>query len=1011
MGISPMFRATVFATTFLVGFSVSVAASGGDVPAPAAIPLDQAAARMKVPDGFEVKLFAGEPDVRQPIALTFDTKGRLWVAECYSYPEWELSGGVGKDRVVIFEDSDSDGHFDKRTVFLDKIANLSGLEVGFGGVWLCATPNLLFVPDANSDDVPDGPAQVVLDGWDLKARHNVFNSLTWGPDGWLYGCNGILSNSKVGPPGTPDNARMAINCGVWRWHPTRKVIETVANGTTNPWGLDFDDYGQAFITNCVIPHLFHVTPGGHYQRMFGQDYNPNLYDLIPSCADHVHWDTIEHWTDIRTRGVTPTTDRAGGGHAHSGAAISLGDNWPDRYRNTILMGNIHGRRLNNDSLEPKGSGYQAKHLPDFLLANDPWFRGIALKFGPDGALYLIDWSDTGECHETDADGAHRENGRIYRVAFGTPKRSVEGDLATLETPKLVALQGHKHDWVVRQSRRLLQERSADGSIAQARDSARAELRDVLQSQADAPKRLRALWALFAIGALTEPELVSLTHDPVDHLRGWAIRLLVDDTTRPLSDETLKTLADLSRADASPRVRLALASTLRRLPAAAAGRIAEGLIYHGEDAGDPNLPLMIWYGIEGLVGQDLSLAAGWATTAELSKIRENLGRLVANKEPSVGLDVLAERLSKLENPEPAMVHDVLKGISRGLQGHKRLAMPKGWGRLLEKPSDVFKRPEIRQEADKIGLFFGDADSARRLKALMADRSASTDSRVFALKSLAEGRITGLPKDMIGLLDDPALRIEAIRSLAAFDDPAISGAILSRYKSFDGETRDHAVNTLAARPSTAIELLKAVGSQAIPRRDISVTVARQLLALNRPEINEALNKSWGTIRATSAEKARLLPLYKSKLGSEALKAGDRASGRGVFQRVCQQCHKLYGEGGIVGPELTGSNRDNLDYLLENILDPSASVGSDYKLTTIATADGRLLSGMIRNQNQEVLVVQTANDQVVIPRSEIEELRPSQASMMPEGLLEGLSETEVRDLISYLADRSAGPRPSSK
>ena len=993
----------VSALIVLIGCVGGSQASGGDVVVPPAVPLDQAAAKMTVPPGFEVKLFAGEPDVLQPIALAFDTKGRLWVAECYSYPEWELSGGVGKDRVVIFEDSDSDGRFDKRTVFLDKIANLSGLELGFGGVWLCSTPNLLFVPDANRDDVPDGPAQVVLDGWDLKARHNVFNNLTWGPDGWLYGCNGILSNSKVGEPGTPERARTAINCGVWRWHPTRKVFEAVANGTTNPWGLDFDDYGQMFITNCVIPHLFHVTPGGHYQRMFGQDFNANLYDLIPSCADHVHWDSVEHWTDIRTKGVTPTTDRAGGGHAHSGAAISLGDNWPDAYRNTILMGNIHGRRLNNDSLEPQGSGYKAKHQPDFLMANDPWFRGIAMKFGPDGALYLIDWSDTGECHETDADGAHRENGRIYRVAYGKPKRSVEGDLASLDSSKLVE---HKNDWVVRQSRRLLQERATKTREEPIDARLHTELLDLSRKQTSAPKRLRALWALFVIGATSEKDLVALIQDRDDHLRAWAVRLLVDDGSKKLSEETLKSLAALSRTDPSPRVRLALASALQRLPMAARVPIADGLLSRGDDASDPNLPLMLWYGVEGAASLDRSVATAWATTASLKNIRENLARLVVHKQPTEGLDALVERLAKVEDVKPEMVYDVLRGISLGLRGRRELPSPKGWASLLKQPHPAFSRPEVRQEADKLGLVFGDPAAALRLKSLMIDKSAATTSRTLALKSLVEARVGGLSNEVIGLLDDSSteVKVEAIRSLAAIDDPAVAPAILSRYKSFDAAAREDAVTTLAARPSTAMELLKAVSAQTIPRRDLSVTVARQLLAFNRPEISDALNRSWGTVRATSAEKSRLLPSYKNKLGAETLKGADRESGRALFKRVCQQCHKLYGEGGVIGPELTGSNRDNLDYLLENILDPSATVATDYKLTTIATADGRLVSGMIRNQNEDVIVVQTANDQVVIPRSEIEEIRPSQSSMMPEGLLDGLSDTELRDLIGYLADKSA-------
>ena len=294
----------------------------------------------------------------------------------------DLAGRAsGKDRILIFEDADSDGRFDRRTVFYDKGTNFTGIELGFGGVWVCATPNLLFIPDRDGDDRPDGEPVVKLDGWDTKAQHNMFNGLKWGPDGWLWGCNGILSNSRVGKPGTPDDKRVAINCGVWRYHPTREVFEAVAHGTTNPWGLDFDDLGEAFITNCVIPHLFHVVPGAHFQRMFGEDLVPNRYELMESCADHIHW-AGGRWTDSREG--KGKHGEAGGGHAHVGAMIYLGDNWPDRYRNDVFTCNIHGRRINRDRLERQGSSYVARHEHDFLMANDPWFRGSSSSMDPTG---------------------------------------------------------------------------------------------------------------------------------------------------------------------------------------------------------------------------------------------------------------------------------------------------------------------------------------------------------------------------------------------------------------------------------------------------------------------------------------------------------------------------------------------------------------------------------------------------------------------------------------------------
>ena len=238
-----------------------------------------------------------------------------------------------------------------------------------------------------------------------------------GPDGWLWGCHGIQDESRVGVPGTPDEKRTKIRCSIWRYHPTRKVFEVICHGTTNPWGLDFDEHGQAFFSNSVIGHFWHVIPGARFKRMYGQDYNPYTYRLINEVSDHLHWPGGK-WGDSRKQ--TANVDRMGGGHAHCGAMIYQGDNWPDEYRGSVFMGNVHGRRLNHDLLERKGCGYVAKHGKDFLHSSDPWFRIVAVKSGPDGGVFFTDWSDQGECH--DNDGVHRSSGRIYKVVYGEPRR-------------------------------------------------------------------------------------------------------------------------------------------------------------------------------------------------------------------------------------------------------------------------------------------------------------------------------------------------------------------------------------------------------------------------------------------------------------------------------------------------------------------------------------------------------------------------------------------------------------
>ena len=609
--MNSMFRCVVLLFITIVFVTNAVAQ---DSP----LPLTESAKRMTLPKGFRATLFAGEPDVVQPTAFAIDDRGRLWIVESMIYPKWITDGSEGSDRIVILEDEDGDGKYDTRKVFWDKGTNLSGIALGFGGVWLTAVPNLIFVPDRDGDDKPDGKPQVLLDGWDLKSKHNVVNGLTWGPDGWLYGMNGILSNSRIGKPGTPDDKRIGIDCGVWRYHPTAHVVEWVASGSTNPWGLDFDQYGQMFITNCVIKHLFHVIPGAHYERMFGQDLTPNTYGLLESCADHIHWGGGK-WTS--SRGGHGIHDKPGGGHAHVGAMIYLGDNWPNEYRGNLFTCNLHGNRVNRDILHRHGSGYVAKHGSDFMMANDLWFRGLELKYGPDGGVFVTDWSDTGECH--DYDEIHRENGRIYKITYGQTSHTPV-NLAAMSDRALVSLHSHRNEWYVRHARRLLQERAAAGKL---NGTVAATLWDGCRTWKDPKQRLRALWTLHAIGGLNEGRLSQLLTDKDEHIRAWAVRLELED--RKVSRETLATLQMLADDDPSTIVRLQLASTLQRLPLKDRWDIAEALVAHGEDATDHNIPLMIWYGIEPLVVADQTRAVQLVAKAKIPLIRRFIARRIAS----------------------------------------------------------------------------------------------------------------------------------------------------------------------------------------------------------------------------------------------------------------------------------------------------------------------------------------------------------------------------------------------
>ncbi len=625
----------------------------------------EAVKAITLPPGFSAHAFASEPDLRQPIAFCLDERGRVWVAEGLTYPKRKgsppreeravgddlsrptpaqlkdiLGGG---DRILVLEDTDGDHRFDKRTVFLENVNLVSGLAVGFGGVWIGAAPYLLHVPVTDwNDPKPAGEPRILLDGWDYAAdTHETLNTFTWGPDGWLYGCHGVFCPSHVGKPGTPRERRQRVDCAVWRYHPVRHEFEIFSEGTSNPWGIDHDEHGQFFLEACVIPHFWHMIQGARYERQGGQHFaitleemercrkhlgqnaprhlNPFIYDHIRTHGDHVHWAGSKgpHAANARS-------DAVGGGHAHAGLMVYLGASWPAQYRNQVFIGNIHGQRLNVDVPVRKGSGYVGTHAPDFLNFNDTWSQSLHQLYDQDGSVYIIDWYDKNQCHHNREDGHDRANGRIYKIVYNRQPVS-RVDYASMSEAGLAALAVGTNEFAVRQSRRILQERAGAGRLG---PEAPRRLRDALAPSGTTPSRLRALWALQVCGAADEALLLGLLRDRDEYLRAWAIQFLAE--SRNPSEAALTEFARLAREDGSAFVRLYLASALQRTPVARRRPILEPLVARAEDATDHNLPLMYWFALEPVVGADATGGLELLTRARIPMLRQFITRRLASE---------------------------------------------------------------------------------------------------------------------------------------------------------------------------------------------------------------------------------------------------------------------------------------------------------------------------------------------------------------------------------------------
>ncbi|MEQ1894887.1 MAG: PVC-type heme-binding CxxCH protein, partial [Planctomycetota bacterium] len=625
----------------------------------AGLPPSEAAAAMSVPEGFRVALVASEPELHQPIALALDARGRLWVAEAFTYPQ-RAPEGAGQDDILVFTDADHDGRFETRTVFARGLNLVSGLEVGFGGVWVGAAPYLYFIPDRNDDLVPDGEPEVLLDGFGYQDTHETLNSFTWGPDGWLYGCHGVFTHSLVGQPGASDERRTPLNAGVWRYHPTRHEFELFAEGTSNPWGLDFDAQGQAFVEACVIPHFFHLAQGGRYLRQAGAHFEPYTFEDIDTIADH------RHYLGDDPHGGNLRSNSAGGGHAHCGLVCYQADAFPAEWRGRFLMGNIHGNRINADRPERVDSGFVARHGPDFLLANDKWFRAINFELAPEGSLYLIDWYDRQACHWTAPEIWDRTNGRLYRVSYGRHV-PLEADLTRLPSAELVRLLFHSNQWFARRARLLLQERGPEAEVV-------ALLRRIVLEKGTPERALAALWALHAVAGLDERLTEELLNSPDAPLRAWTIQCALEDRT--VSGALLDRLALLAMHEPAPLVRLYLASALQRLAVPQRFGLARALVTHGEDAGDRNLPLLLWYGIEPIAGAAPEQALVLARETKIPKLEAFLFRRLASEEATRAPLVEAMASEKDAGRRARMLDEFVSAVAN----ERGLSAPRGWGAL-------------------------------------------------------------------------------------------------------------------------------------------------------------------------------------------------------------------------------------------------------------------------------------------------------------------------------------------
>ncbi len=936
---------------------------------------EEAVESMTLMDGFKANAWAGEPMVTQPIAFCWDDRGRLWVAENRDY-ESRGSGfsNFGDSRIVILEDTDHDGVADSRKVFLEGIPFPSAIAVGFDGLFLGAPPNLLFVPDKNGDDIADkNDIEVLLTGWGIRDRHETINSFHWGPDGWLYGLEGFATPSKIRKPNGKgkiykpkepfpedllDAEGVDINGGVWRYHPTKKRFEAVAHGFSNPWGIDYDSKGQLFITACVIPHLFHVIPGGIYHRQGGQHFNPYVYSDISTIVDHRHRS------------------------AHGGARIYQSDAFPNVHQGRMFMANIHEHAVLSDVLESKGSGFVAHHGDDFLMANNAQWIGFSMEVGPAGDMFVLDWHDADICGK---EVLNKETGRIFRISpIKSLAKDWEGrytDLKKMTDEQLVAMQTSTSDWHARRARVILQHRAAKGKLS---ESALSQLTKLFKENKNPDYRMRAMWALHITQNFAEADLIKNLSDKDEYVRAWSIQMLCEDMAA--SAKAIESMVKMSSSDPSAVVRLYLAAALQRLDSNSKWLIAEGLISQSKDIEDHNIPKMIWYGMEGLVEQDPRKAISMAGSSKVPMIAEFTSRRLIDANE---LNLLVAEFDK----KPVQLPTMLKGMIAGLEGRSDVKAPDNWEAVYNK---LKSKKEVAPLAQEIAQLFGDTEAKQKFLAQVKNQSLPIETRRLALKSLASKQSGELVALLPELLKETSFRIDAIRAMAAYDHEPFGQLLIDGFDNFNAQEQGEALQTLASRTVYGRLLTQAIKDEQIKKSNVPAYVARQL----RRVVGNGFVEVWGPIDQLNGDKSVAYKRYQHLLTDQSLASADLIKGRALFQRTCSACHTLYGEGGKLGPDITGSNRTNIDYLLNNLIEPSSEIQDDYRMVVITSRDGRTYSGnVIAENDRQVTLRVIGQDQLVLNKSDIQSSETATTSLMPEGLLQTLTDKEVLDLVAYL------------
>ncbi len=955
----------------------------------------EAVEHFQTPDDLSVQLVLGDPDIAQPLFMSWDERGRLWVMEYRQYPEIAglkmLSRDTflrsvydkvppapphhdrGSDRISIHEDTDGDGVYDKHKTFVDELNLATSFAIGRGGVYVTNPPYLLFYPDKNNDDVPDGDPELLLEGFGIEDSHSVINSLRFGPDGWLYGGQGSTVTGVVKNPGSKEPPVRSLGQLIWRYHPEHHIYEIFAEGGGNTFGCEIDSKGRIYSGhNGGDTRGFHYVQGGYYRKGFGKHgplSNPYSFGFFENIKHH----SVARFT-------------------HN-FIIYEENKLPQRFRGQLFGIEPLQGQVVLSNFKPYQSSFETEDIERVLKTDDPWFRPVDIKTGPDGDIYVADMYEQRIDHSSHYAGrVDKTNGRIYKLTHngerGGVSPPVQMNLALASTTDLIKLLDDPAKQHRQTAIRLLGDRKDKAAITQLETELTATT---------GQSSLERLWALNACGGFTDDVAIKLLDHNEPLVRAWTVRLICDP--KSVSAGVAAAIAQTASKEAYIEVRKQMASSARRLSPELALPIIRELLHYDEDAADIHQPLLIWWAIESQTGR---------ATVE-SILQQLLADPTTWKRPLVA-DVLAERLMKryalagtrndllnaaaLLNaaPEKSSVDRLLKGFEEAFQGRSLAGIPEQLVAALAKSGGGSLALRFRQ---------AQPDAVAEAIKTIEDAKAPPDVRSQLIEICGQVKtdeLRGVLLNVVRNEQNSSVLATAFGALQNFDEADIAPNVTSRFSALSEDAQLAAEALLVSRAAWSKTLLSAIDAGTIDKEKITNSAIRKMLMHGDDLISAAVKTHWGEIAGLSpAQVQGEISRLQTVLGAGS---GNPRTGKKLFMQNCGRCHLLFDEGGRIGPDLTPFARDNLERMLISVVNPSLEIREGFENYVVVTNDGRVLNGFPADKDNQIVILRGVDGQnMILKKDDIDEMRVMPQSVMPEGALKLLNEQQIRDLFAYL------------